>query len=195
MTLVLNGYRWSSSLHADAQMEADIDEGREAKADAAAALGVQAQNLQTVLQHNPDMAARTRDGIDVLGFATELESVDFVDQLHAHGATVNAGALPSAVQSLFVDMVRKLSLGHAYLVGPDLLMQACVVQRAMPIKLEMVRYLMRSIRPGIATSITAYFFWTARWRRTASAELPTDDTAERRSSTVQLRLLVQYLTS
>lgn len=153
LVLVLTGYRWTISQHANTQMEGDSEEGCQAKTDAAAALGVQAQNLQTVLQHNPDMAARTMDGIDVQGFATESARVDFVDQLLAHGATVNAGALLGAVQSLFVDMVRR------------------------------------------NRHLTAYFFWSARWRRTASAELPTDDTAERNSSTVQLRLLVQYLTS
>lgn len=107
LVLVLTGYRWTISQHANAQMEGDSEEGCQAKTDAAAALGVQTQNLQTVLQHNPDMAARTMDGIDVQGFATESARVDFVDQLLAHGATVNAGALLGAVQSLFVDMVRR----------------------------------------------------------------------------------------
>lgn len=120
MTFVLNGYRWSSSLHADAQMEADIDEGRKAKADAAAALGVQAKNLQTVRQHNPDMAARTRDGIDVLASPpSQTAWISLSSCLRT--ATVNAGTQQGAFRSLFVDMVRKLSLGHAYLVGPDLL--------------------------------------------------------------------------
>ncbi len=84
----------------------------------AAALGLQAHKLQTVLQHNPDMAARTRDGIDVRGFATESASVDFVDKLLAHRTTVNAGALEGAVRSL-----------------------SCVIHSVMPTKLEMVRYL------------------------------------------------------
>ncbi|WP_428001149.1 ankyrin repeat domain-containing protein [Acidovorax sp.] len=147
-------YRWAISQHADAQMEDDSDEGREAKADAAAELAVQAHNLQTVLQRNPDMAARTSDGTDALGFATESGSVDFVDQLLAHGATVNAGALQGAVQSLSVDMVRKLAQGHAHLVGPDLLVHACVAHSAMPTKLEMVRYLVEDLGCNVNAPVT-----------------------------------------
>lgn len=147
-------YRWAISQHADAQMEDDSDEGREEKAHAAAELAVQAHNLQTVLQRNPDMSARTRDGTDALGFATESGSVDFVDQLLACGATVNVGALRGAVQSLSLDMVRKLAQGHAHLVSPDLLLHACVVHSAMPTKLEMVRYLVEDLGCNVNAPVT-----------------------------------------
>lgn len=140
------GYRWAIAQHAQAQMEeGDDEDGREAKASAAAELAVQAHNLQTVLQRQPDMAARTRDGSDALGLAAESGSVDFVNLLLAHGATVNAGALQGAVRSLSVDMVRKLAQGHAHLVGPGLLVQACVAHSAMPAKLGMVRYLVQDL--------------------------------------------------
>lgn len=139
-------YRWRLSQHAAAQMEEGDDvEGREAKASAAAELAVQAHNLQTVLQRQPDMAARNRDGTDALGLAAESGSVDFVDQLLAHGATVNAGALQGAVQSLSVNMVRKLAQGYAHLMGPGLLLHACVAYSAMPTKLAMVRYLVQDL--------------------------------------------------
>ena len=85
------GYRWAISQHADAQLEDDDEDGREAKADAAAMLEARAHNLHTVLQRKPDMAARTPDGTDALGFAAESGSVDFVEQLLAHGAQVNEG--------------------------------------------------------------------------------------------------------
>ncbi len=140
-------YRWAIAQHADAQMEeeGDDEDDREAKASAAAELAVQAHNLQTVLQRSPDMAARNRDGTDALGLAAESGSGDFVNLLLAHGATANAGALQGAVRSLSVDMVRKLAQGHAHLVGPGLLLQACAAHSAMPTKLEMVRYLVQDL--------------------------------------------------
>lgn len=86
------GYRWAISQYADAQLEDDDEDGREAKADAAAVLEARAHNLQTVLQRKPDVAARTNDGSDALGFAAESGSVEFVEQLLAHGAAINEGA-------------------------------------------------------------------------------------------------------
>ena len=139
------GYRWAISQHADAQLEDDDEDGREAKADAAAMLEARAHNLHTVLQRKPDMAARTPDGTDALGFAAESGSVDFVEQLLAHGAQVNEGALLGAVQSLSLGMVRRLAQHHAHLAGPDLLVRACSAYSAMPGKLEMVRYLVEEL--------------------------------------------------
>jgi hypothetical protein len=140
------GYRWAIAQHADAQMEGgDSEDDREAQADAAATLQVRAHNLQTVLQRSPDMAARTTDGTDALGLAAESGSVDFVDLLLAHGATVNAGALQGAVRSLSVDMLRKLAQGHAHLVGPGLLVHACATHSAMPTKLGLVRTLVEEL--------------------------------------------------
>lgn len=143
-------YRWALAQHADAQMKEeegdDEDEdSREAKASAAAELAVQAHNLQTVLQRQPDLAARNRDGSDALGLAAESGSVEFVDLLLAHGATVNAGALQGAVRSLSVDMVRKLAPHHPRLLGSDLLVHACAAHSAMPTKLGMVRYLVQDL--------------------------------------------------
>ncbi|RYF26610.1 MAG: ankyrin repeat domain-containing protein [Comamonadaceae bacterium] len=144
-------YRWAIAQRADAQMEGDSDsdsesdsdeeEDPEEKAYAAKEWERKVHNLHTVLQRRPDMAVRNRDGTDALGLAAASGSVEFVDLLLAHGATVNAGALQGAVQSLSVDMVRKLAEHHAHLVGPQLLLHACVVLSAMPAKLAMVRYL------------------------------------------------------
>ena len=139
------GYRWAITQHADALMEGDSEDDREAQAEAAAELEERAHNLQTVLQRNPDMAARTNDGSDALGFAAESGSVEFVEQLLVHGAPINEGALLGAVESLSLDMVRKLAQHHAHLMGPDLLVRACSAQSFMPGKLEVVRYLVEEL--------------------------------------------------
>lgn len=143
-------YRWAISARADAQMDGDTDtdgddDDPEEKAYAAREWERNVHNLHTVLQRRPDMGARNRDGSDALGLAAESGSVEFVDLLLAHGATVNAGALQGAVRSLSLDMVRKLAQHHAHLAGPDLLVGACSALSFMPGKLEMVRYLVEEL--------------------------------------------------
>jgi hypothetical protein len=138
-------YRWAISARADAQMDGDTDDDPEEKAYAAQEWEKNVHNLHTVLQRRPDMGARNRDGSDALGLAAESGSLEFVDLLMAHGATVNAGALHGAVRSLSLDMVRKLAQHHAHLAGPDLLVGACSAHSIMPGKLEMVRYLVEEL--------------------------------------------------
>ncbi|RYF24274.1 MAG: ankyrin repeat domain-containing protein [Comamonadaceae bacterium] len=151
-------YRWAITERADAQMDGDTDsdeeEDPEEKAYAAEEWERKVHNLHTVLQRRPDMAVRNSDGTDALGLAAESGSVEFVDLLLAHGAAVNAGALQGAVQSLSVDMLRKLTEHHAHLVGPQLLLHACVVHSAMPAKLAMVRYLVEERGCDVNTRAT-----------------------------------------
>lgn len=140
-------YRWAISARADAQTDGDTDDDDdpEEKAYAAQEWERNVHNLHTVLQRRPDMGARNKDGSDALGLAAESGSVEFVDLLMAHGATVNAGALQGAVRSLSLDMVRKLARHHAHLAGPDLLVGACSSHSVLPGKLEMVRYLVEEL--------------------------------------------------
>lgn len=141
-------YRWAISARADAQMDGDTDgdeDDPEEEAYAEQEWERNVHNLHTVLQRRPDMGARNRDGSDALGLAAESGSVEFVDLLMAHGATVNAGALQGAVRSLSLDMVRKLAQHHAHLAGPDLLVRACSAHSILPGKLEMVRYLLEEL--------------------------------------------------
>ena len=186
-------YRWAISARADAQMDGDTDgdeddDDPEEKAYAAQEWERNVHNLHTVLQRRPDMGARNRDGSDALGLAAESGSVEFVDLLMAHGATVNAGALQGAVRSLSLDMVRKLAQHHAHLAGPDLLVGACSAYSIVPGKLEMVRYLVEELGCDVnarATKVASAFKGPVGRLGTAlMAAALTDDLA-----------LVQYLLS
>ncbi|RLJ39225.1 ankyrin repeat domain-containing protein [Acidovorax sp. 106] len=189
-------YRWAISARADAQMDGDTDtddgddddDDPEEEAYAAQEWERNVHNLHTVLQRCPDMGARNRDGLDALGLAAESGSVEFVDLLMAHGATVNAGALQGAVRSLSLDMVRKLAQHHAHLAGPDLLVGACSAYSIVPGKLEMVRYLVEELGCDVnarATKVASAFKGPVGRLGTAlMAAALTDDLA-----------LVQYLLS
>lgn len=154
-----DAYRWAVAQRAEVEMESDIDdeedegddeaedaEDAEEIAYAAAERDRKVHNLQTVLQRHPDMGARNRDGTDALGMAAESGSVDFIELLLAHGATVNAGTLEGAVKSLSLDAVRKIAQDPAHPASPGLLIHACGAPSFMPTKLPMVRYLVEDVR-------------------------------------------------
>ncbi len=106
-------------------------------------------NLHAVLRRKPDMTARARDGSDALGFAAASGNTDFVDLLLSHGAQVNADTFGAAVNSLAIDVVRRLAGHHAHLAGPNLLLFACNSSSDKPHKLEMVQYLVEHLHCNV----------------------------------------------
>lgn len=153
-------YRWALENHFYATQEDDSDEEDEDEesseedraqeiAEAQEELAMHAFNLQAVLRRRPDMAARARDGSDALSFAAASGSADFVDLLLSHGAQVNADTFGGAVNSLAIDVVRKLAEHHAHLAGPNLLLFACNSSSDKPHKLEMVQYLVEHLHCNV----------------------------------------------